>query len=314
MTAIAPYRPSFAPGKAGFAQALRAEWTKFRTVRGWLIGALVGVLLMIGVGVLGAEGGGSSCQAVGAQGQGNGGSCGTGISFTLGPGGEPVSDSFYFVRQPLSGDGTITVRLTSLTGLVQGPPSPQGNGNPAVPGVAAWAKAGLIIKENLNQGSAYAALMVAAGHGVRLQWNYTGDTAGLPGQVGPASPRWLRLASRHGVVEGKTEAHLAGAIGGNRRVNLLDVVAALGNRLAAALQPRADLLDLGTRVLQRIVPIPFRREPFGREEGGGIAIEAAGVDRARQRGEPHEAFPHRPAELEDDDGVLHGGVLCCGFC
>lgn len=206
MTAIAPYRPPSAPGKAGFAQALRAEWTKFRTVRGWLIGALVGILLMIGVGVLGAEGGGSSCQAVGAQGQGSGGSCGTGISFTLGPGGEPVSDSFYFVRQPLSGDGTVTVRLTSLTGLVQGPPSPQGNGNPAVPGVAAWAKAGLIIKANLTQGSAYAALMVAADHGVRLQWNYTGDTAGLPGKAGPASPRWLRLARSGDVITGYDSA------------------------------------------------------------------------------------------------------------
>ena len=34
-----------------------------------------------------------------------------------GPGGEWVTDSFYFVRQPLAGDGSITVRVTSLTGL-----------------------------------------------------------------------------------------------------------------------------------------------------------------------------------------------------
>ena len=27
-------------------------------------------------------------------------------------------DSFYFVRQPLTGDGTITVRVTSMTGLL----------------------------------------------------------------------------------------------------------------------------------------------------------------------------------------------------
>ena len=203
MTAIAPYRPSFAPGKAGFAQALRAEWTKFRTVRGWLIGALVGVLLMIGVGVLGAEGGGYSCQAVGAQGQGNGGSCGTGISFTLGPGGEPVSDSFYFVRQPLAGDGAVTVRLTSLTGRLT---PADGNGSSLVPGLVAWAKAGLIIKENLNQGSPYAAIMFAADHGVRMQWNYTGDTAGLSGAVGPASPRWLRLARSGDVITGYDSA------------------------------------------------------------------------------------------------------------
>ena len=34
-----------------------------------------------------------------------------------GPGGEWVTDSFYFVRQPLAGNGSITVRVTSLTGL-----------------------------------------------------------------------------------------------------------------------------------------------------------------------------------------------------
>jgi ABC-type transport system involved in multi-copper enzyme maturation permease subunit len=66
----------------------------------------------------------------------------------------------------------------------------------------AWAKAGLIVKENLTQGSAYAAISVAAGHGVRFQWNYTGDTAGLPGTVGPANPRWLRLTRSGDVITG----------------------------------------------------------------------------------------------------------------
>ena len=34
-----------------------------------------------------------------------------------GPGGEWVNDSLYFVRQPLAGNGSLTVRVTSLTGL-----------------------------------------------------------------------------------------------------------------------------------------------------------------------------------------------------
>ena len=182
MTVIAPYRSPAAPGRDGFAQALRAELTKFRTVRGWIIGALVGILAMAGVGLLASGGGQRSCQGVGAQGQQSGGNCNSAISFTLGPNGEPVSDSFYFVRQPLAGDGSITVRVTSLTGLL---PSATGSGpSDNIPGVEAWAKAGLIIKENLTQGSAYAAIMVAADHGVRLQWNYTGDTAGLPARSG----------------------------------------------------------------------------------------------------------------------------------
>jgi ABC-type transport system involved in multi-copper enzyme maturation permease subunit len=210
MTTVAPYRSRYqspgVPGQDGFAQALRAEWTKFRTVRGWVIGAFVGVLVMAGIGLLASGGGQSACRAVGTQGQGSSGSCQSGITFTLGPNGEPVSDSFYFVGQPLAGDGTITVRVTSLTGLLPPAPSRRGNGSDTVPGVEAWAKAGLIIKENLNQGSAYAAIMVAADHGVRLQWNYTGDTAGLPGTVGPANPRWLRLTRSGDVITGYDSA------------------------------------------------------------------------------------------------------------
>jgi ABC-type multidrug transport system permease subunit len=199
VTATAPYRSAAAPGRDGFVQALRAELTKFRTVRGWVIGVLAGVLVMAGVGLLASAGGQSSCRGTGAQG-GNG-NC-IGRTFTLGPDGEPVSDNFYFVRQPLAGDGSITVRVTSMTGVI-----PSGNGNgPNVPGVVAWAKAGLIIKENLSQGSAYAAIMVAAGHGVRFQWNYTGDTAGLPGPADAANPRWLRLTRSGDVITGYDSA------------------------------------------------------------------------------------------------------------
>ena len=41
MTAtITPYRSAVPAGRDGFAQLLRAEWTKFRTVRGWVIGTV----------------------------------------------------------------------------------------------------------------------------------------------------------------------------------------------------------------------------------------------------------------------------------
>jgi ABC-type transport system involved in multi-copper enzyme maturation permease subunit len=95
-----------------------------------------------------------------------------------------VTDSFYFVRQPLAGNGSITVQVTSLTGLPKGP---------VQPGLVPWSKAGIIIKQDFSQGSAYAAMMVTGGNGVRMQWNYTGDTPGLSGAVSAASPRWLRL-------------------------------------------------------------------------------------------------------------------------
>ncbi len=111
MTTIAPYRSPASAGRDGFGHALRAEWTKFRTVRGWVIGALVAVLATAGLGILASSGGQSSCQSANSQGGSSSGSCQHGISFVLGPNGEPVSDGFYFVRQPLAGDGSITVRV-----------------------------------------------------------------------------------------------------------------------------------------------------------------------------------------------------------
>jgi ABC-type transport system involved in multi-copper enzyme maturation permease subunit len=201
---VTPYRPDQRPGRDGFAQLLHAEWTKFRTVRGWVIGVIVAAGVAAGIGLLGSGSTSSSCQQSGGGPVRSGAGCT--LTFPLGPGGEPVTDSFYFVRQPLTGDGSITVRVTSLTGLL---PSQNTNGPPASPtrpGLEPWAKAGIIIKQNTKQGSPYAAIMVAAGHGVRMQWNYTSDTPGLPGAVGPANPRWLRLTRAGDVITGYDSA------------------------------------------------------------------------------------------------------------
>src|SRR6266571_5610188 len=100
---ITPYRPDERAGRDGFAQLLRAEWTKFRTVRGWLIGMVVAALLTVGVGLLGH----SSCAVVHPGGSVTPSAC---PAPPTGPGGEAVTDSFYFVHQPLAGNGSITVR------------------------------------------------------------------------------------------------------------------------------------------------------------------------------------------------------------
>ncbi|MCW2935559.1 MAG: hypothetical protein JWM19_6521 [Actinomycetia bacterium] len=180
---VTPRRP--ATESAGFGRLLYAEWTKFVTVRGWVIAMIVSALLTVGIGIwAGAGTHGQPCGEILPNGQTVGGAC---ASPPLGPGGEMVTDSFYFVRQPLPGDGTVTARVTSLAGV-------------ATPGIAGgtsalqpWAKAGIIIKASLRQGSAYAAMTVTGGHGVRMQYNYTHDVAGLPGAVSAAAPRWLRL-------------------------------------------------------------------------------------------------------------------------
>ena len=199
---VTPYRPDQQTGRDGFAQLVSAEWIKFRTVRGWVIGLVVAVLVMLGLGLFAAVGTSGSCQSASSESGGparSGQGCSTAPAPPVGPGGEAVSDSFYFVRQPLSGNGSITVRVTSLTGKI---PSGNGAGTGTQPGLVPWAKAGIIIKTSTQPGSAYAAMMVTADHGVRMQDNFTGDTAGQPGAVTASDPRWLRLTRSGDTITG----------------------------------------------------------------------------------------------------------------
>src|SRR5580700_8453553 len=198
---VTPYRPGQQTGRDGFAQLLRAEWTKFRTVRGWVIGLLVAVLVMLGLGLFSAVGSSGSCQSTSGGSARSGQGCFS--APPVGPGGEAVNDSFYFVRQPLAGNGSITVRVTSLTGLI---PSGNGIGTGTQPGLVPWAKAGIIIKAGTQPGSAYAAMMVTADHGVRMQDDFIGDTAGQPGAVTAQDPRWLRLTRSGDTITGYDSA------------------------------------------------------------------------------------------------------------
>ncbi len=159
---------------SGFGRALHAEWTKLRTVRGWTLTMLGAAAVMVALGVLpsmqgscGKHGPGSECVA------------------PVGPDGLEVTDSFTFVHRPLTGDGSLTARVATMTGLLPSPQEEQ-----STEGLAPWAKAGLIIKDGTGQGSAYAAVMLTGAHGVRLQHNYLYDQAG---PATAAGPQWLRL-------------------------------------------------------------------------------------------------------------------------
>ena len=189
-------------GRAGFGHLVHAEWTKFRSVRGWVIGMVVAAFLTVLGGFLSASGANLQCQ--GPQGPARSGkACLPYVPH--GPGGVVVTDSFYFVHQALTGNGTVTARLTSLTGAHPksgNGPVQAGQGPDLVPGLLPWSKAGIIIKQNTSQGSAYAAMLATASHGVRMQYNYVHDTAGLPGRVTAASPRWLRLTRSGGTITG----------------------------------------------------------------------------------------------------------------
>jgi ABC-type transport system involved in multi-copper enzyme maturation permease subunit len=192
-------------GRAGFGWLLRSEWTKFRTVRGWVIGMIVAAILTVLLGLFIAGGNNTACGSPGGR-QLTGKACLPYIPH--GPGGQVVTDSFNFAHQPLSGNGTITARLISLTGAhadITGRHAAQ-VGSGLVSGLAAWSKAGIIIKQNLHQGSAYAAMMATGSNGVRMQYNYTGDIAGLPGKISGASPRWLRLTRSGDTITGYDSA------------------------------------------------------------------------------------------------------------
>jgi ABC-type transport system involved in multi-copper enzyme maturation permease subunit len=200
MTTITPSRPTVRPGRTGFAHLLRAEWTKFRTVRGWVIAILIPMLVTAALGVFIA-----SHSHVSPCSDGPNSPCHY-AAIPTGPGGEAVTDTFYFVHRPLTSDGSITVEVTSLTEVTENGVTPQGAPARTRPTVVPWSKAGLIITAGTGQGSAYAAVLVTGSHGTRMQWNYTGDTAGLAGQVSAASPRWLRLTRAGDLITGYDSA------------------------------------------------------------------------------------------------------------
>jgi hypothetical protein len=178
------------PKVDGLAQLLHAAWTNFWSVRGRPIGIVVAALVAVLPGLLLATLVKTACEGP------NGNIC---PSRPTGPGGQAVEDRFYFVHRPLTGDGSITVRVTSLTGIITYPPP---NHNEIVPGVVPWAKAGIIVKESIKPGSGYAAVMVTGSHGVRMQHSFTEDTAGSADRVAAESPRWLRLARARNTLTG----------------------------------------------------------------------------------------------------------------
>jgi hypothetical protein len=197
MATSAPPRPIISPERGSFRSALWAEWLKFRTVRGWVIGLVAAVLLCVVFTFLVANGTHHDfCTGNGV--------CTAGHAFVpTGPNGEAVADSYQYFEQPLTGDGTLTARVTSLTGLVStNPPNAAPSLAHTRPGLAAWAKAGILLTPTTKQGSPYAAVIATSSHGIRFQYNYLNDQPGMPGAVTNSSPPWLRLTRAGDIITG----------------------------------------------------------------------------------------------------------------
>lgn len=113
--------------------------------------------------------------AVGAAGS----ALASGDVFTVAGAGADVwgtADAFHYVYQPLSGDGEIVARVAS------------------VQNVAAWSKAGVMIRDTLAPGSAYAFMLVSAGKGTAFQYRTSaGSSAASVTGTTAVAPMWVKL-------------------------------------------------------------------------------------------------------------------------
>ncbi len=99
--------------------------------------------------------------------------------FTLNGSGEDiwgVCDEFRYVYQTASGDCSIVARVTSV-----------GNTHE-------WAKAGVMIRETLNNGSEHASVFVTPSNGVAFQYrSSTGGSSDNIHTTGLAAPYWVKI-------------------------------------------------------------------------------------------------------------------------
>ena len=107
-----------------------------------------------------------------------------GVTFTATGKGVDIwgaADAFYYAAMPYSNDVVITARVKRITES------------------DAWAKAGVMIREDLTPGSRHVMAVVTPGKGVAMQSRATPGGASLQtAQVAGAAPAWVRLSLRAG--------------------------------------------------------------------------------------------------------------------
>ena len=84
-----PYESDQPVGKDGFPQLLRSEWTKFRTIRGWVI-AMIAAAVLVGLPIVALGNAGKDNNSI--------------PNPPIGPNGLAVTDSFYFQHRPIGAD------------------------------------------------------------------------------------------------------------------------------------------------------------------------------------------------------------------
>jgi len=173
--------------RESFPRLLLSEWTKLRSVSRWVIAFVGALALTVGLSTLLASASGTDANVR--------------RNFVVGPNNDPVSDSFYFVHQPVTGDTTLTVRVASLTAPRVLDRRSMGGESLSLlndPSPYAGAAAGIMIKDGTRSGSSYASVMLTADRGVRLQSDYATDRAGSAS----SGTRWLRLVRAGDTITG----------------------------------------------------------------------------------------------------------------
>jgi len=95
------------------------------------------------------------------------------------------SDAFHYMYLPMSGDGVIIARVVSVQ-----------NTN-------SWAKAGVMIRESLNAGSAHAMMIVTPGNGVSFQYRSATDGESYSSATNSfTAPYWVKLSRSDNTITG----------------------------------------------------------------------------------------------------------------
>jgi phosphatidylserine/phosphatidylglycerophosphate/cardiolipin synthase-like enzyme/regulation of enolase protein 1 (concanavalin A-like superfamily) len=145
----------------------------------------------------------------------DGSASGSGDSFTVRGAGADVwggADAFHYAYRPLSGDGTITARVSSISGT------------------EAWTKVGVMIRASTASNAAHAFMLVSAGKGLAFQRRTSTGAASThtSGGAGTA-PRWVRLSRAGNVIAAAVSADGASwtPVGSDTVVMPADVVVGL---------------------------------------------------------------------------------------
>jgi hypothetical protein len=124
---------------------------------------------------------------IGAVGAAGGASYSSG-TFSVSGAGDDIwgtADAFNFAYKKISGNGQLVARVAS------------------VENTAAWAKAGVMIRNTLNPNSKYALMLVSAGKGLAFQYRTTAaGNAAQAGQTSGAPPQWVKIVRAGSTLSG----------------------------------------------------------------------------------------------------------------